>query len=597
MHPGALRALEFDRIVAAVRSFALTPSGAARLEALHPDTEPARVREALLATSETVRYLADNAVFPLRATDDLPELLDLLTVEGRALESLRLLTLADYLESVETSAAAIRRASGEFPRLRQVAAIAASFRVEIADVRHRIAPSGDVQDHASPRLASIRDQLRKKRSRLRETLDGYLRGKDTSKYLQDQIITERNGRFVLLVKAEHRSSLPGLVHGSSSSGATLYLEPLSTIDINNDVVALESDQAEEVQRILLELTDRFRTRSDDVARTEGVATALDVLQAKARFAEVTGAVAPALSADGRLELLGARHPLLMKRRGLALYGRSFRPAGSADTCRHQSNTARYDTARHGTEHGRQNSGAQDGGASAAHGPGGSACACGSGLGDSGVSVDLRRHRRRAVDRGEPQHVRVAHHEHRIDGSRSGVAGAGAAGRNRRGHRSHRGRRPRGGHSRPLSHAWSDRDRHDPLRRTENVCVDDSRRRIGGVRVRSGRVRPDLSPGVRIAGSKPGARNGEPARSESPHRRSGARGARHARTAVGHSARANGSRSCAPGRGPEGRGRRARRAGAGKGTGRTSRRGITGARERLQAKAERSCRGARACRYA
>jgi DNA mismatch repair protein MutS2 len=312
MHSGALRALEFDRIVAAVRSFALTPSGAERLEALHPETEPARVREALLATSETVRYLADNAVFPLRATDDLPELLDLLLVEGRALESLRLLTLADYLESVETSAAAIRRASGEFPRLRQVAATAASFRDEIADVRHRIAPSGDVQDHASPRLASIRDQLRKKRSRLRETLDGYLRGKDTSKYLQDQIITERNGRFVLLVKAEHRSSLPGLVHGSSSSGATLYLEPLSTIDINNDVVALESDEAEEVQRILLELTDRFRTRSDDVARTEGVATALDVLQAKARFAEVTGAVAPALSTDGRLELLGARHPLLMK---------------------------------------------------------------------------------------------------------------------------------------------------------------------------------------------------------------------------------------------------------------------------------------------
>ena len=116
-------------------------------------------------------------------------------------------------------------------------------------------------DHASPRLASIRDQLRRKRSKLRETLDGYVRGKDTSKYLQDQIVTERNGRFVLLVKAEHRASLPGLVHGSSSSGATLYLEPLATVEINNDVVALESDEAEEVQRILLELTDRFRGRA------------------------------------------------------------------------------------------------------------------------------------------------------------------------------------------------------------------------------------------------------------------------------------------------------------------------------------------------
>ncbi len=312
MHPGALRALEFDRIVAAVRSFALTPTGALRLDHLGPDTDASRVREALAATSEAVRYLTDNAVFPLRATDDLPELLDLLTVDGRALEPLRLLTLADYLESVETSAAAIRRASGEFPRLRQVIATAASFREEIADVRRRIELSGDVADHASPRLASIRDQLRRKRSKLRETLDGYVRGKDTSKYLQDQIVTERNGRFVLLVKAEHRASLPGLVHGSSSSGATLYLEPLATVEINNDVVALESDEAEEVQRILLELTDRFRGRADDVQSTERVATSLDVLQAKARFAEITGAVAPTLSADGRLELLAARHPLLMK---------------------------------------------------------------------------------------------------------------------------------------------------------------------------------------------------------------------------------------------------------------------------------------------
>jgi DNA mismatch repair protein MutS2 len=312
MHPGALRALEFDRIVAAVRSFALTPTGASRLDMLRPDVDVSRVRESLLATTETVHYLADNAIFPLRATDDLPELLELLTVEGRALEPIRLLTLAEYLESVETSAAAVRRASGEFPRLRQVIATAASFRDEIADVRRRIEPSGDVADHASPRLASIRDQLRRKRSKLRETLDGYVRGKDTSKYLQDQVVTERNGRFVLLVKAEHRGSLPGLVHGSSSSGATLYLEPLATVEINNDVVALESDEAEEVQRILLELTDRFRARPGDVQATERVATSLDVLQAKARFAAITGAVAPTLATDGRLELLAARHPLLMK---------------------------------------------------------------------------------------------------------------------------------------------------------------------------------------------------------------------------------------------------------------------------------------------
>jgi DNA mismatch repair protein MutS2 len=312
MRPGGLRALEFDRIVAAVRSFALTPTGATRLDALTPATELAAVRELLAATTETVGYLADNPVFPLRAPEDLEDLLGLLQVDGRALEPARLLALADYLESIDTSAAAVRRSGGEFPRLRALVGRAPSFTAEIDDVRRKIAPPGEVLDHASPLLASLRDRLRKQRTRLRSTLESYLRGKETSKYLQDQVVTERNGRFVLLVKAEHRASLPGLVHGASSSGATLYLEPLATVEINNDLVALEAEEAEEVQRILLELTDRFRARADDVAVSEEVATSLDVLQAKARLAEITGATAPTLSVDGRLELLGVRHPLLMR---------------------------------------------------------------------------------------------------------------------------------------------------------------------------------------------------------------------------------------------------------------------------------------------
>ena len=114
---------------------------------------------------------------------------------------------------------------------------------------------------------SIRERLRKQRSRLRNTLESYLRGKDTSKYLQQQIVTDRNGRYVLVVRAEHRASIPGIVHGSSGSGASLFLEPLSTVEINNEIVALEQQEAEEVHRILLALTDTLRRRGDDVDRT------------------------------------------------------------------------------------------------------------------------------------------------------------------------------------------------------------------------------------------------------------------------------------------------------------------------------------------
>jgi DNA mismatch repair protein MutS2 len=312
MTPGALRALEFDRIVSAVRSFALTPIGADRLGMLAPSSDARTVEAALTATTEVVRYLASQPVFPLRASDDLPEILRLLEVEGRTLEPAHLLALAAFLDSIDASAGAVRRAPGSWPVLSAMVARVASFRAEIADVRHKISEAGEVQDHASPALKSIRERLRSQRGRLRGTLEAYLRGRDTAKYLQDQVVTERNGRFVILVKAEHRGAVPGLVHGSSASGATLYVEPLATVEVNNEIVALEAQEAEEVHRILLAMTDAFRARASEVAASTGVAGDLDVLQAKARLAEVTGATAPSRSPDGRLALVAARHPLLMR---------------------------------------------------------------------------------------------------------------------------------------------------------------------------------------------------------------------------------------------------------------------------------------------
>jgi DNA mismatch repair protein MutS2 len=311
MQPGALRALEFDRIVEAVGRFAVTPLGAERLRRLAPSTVPQEVAELLNATSETTRYFASNSPFPLRASAELPQILGQLAVEGRALEALRLLSFADFLDSVEEARDAIRRAAGSFPALEAMTAAVASFKRETVAVREKIEPSGDVVDTASPALKAIRERLRKQRTRLRGTLESYVRGKDTAKYLQELVVTERNGRYVLVVKTEHRSSIPGLVHGASASGASLFLEPLSTVEINNDIVALEEQESEEVWRILLALTDSFRSRAVELQRTLEAATALDVLQARARFSLSIGGIEPGLSADGTFELQAARHPLLM----------------------------------------------------------------------------------------------------------------------------------------------------------------------------------------------------------------------------------------------------------------------------------------------
>src|SRR5215475_7470328 len=311
MQPAALKALEFDRVVEMVRGFALTPMGDERLARIAPSLDPQKVAQLLAATTETTRYLASNSLFPLRATRDLPQILSALAIEGRALEAARLLDLAVFLDSVDEAKSAIRRTPGTFVVLEAATGGAASFKAEIGQVREKIDDSGEVVDGASPELKSIRERLRKQRTRLRGTLESYLRGKETAKYLQDQVVTERNGRYVLVVKAEHRQSIPGIVHGASTSGASLFLEPLSTVEINNDIVALEELEAEEIRRILLALTDAFRARAADLARTIEAATELDVLQGRARFSESIDGIEPAMSADGAFELQAARHPLLL----------------------------------------------------------------------------------------------------------------------------------------------------------------------------------------------------------------------------------------------------------------------------------------------
>jgi DNA mismatch repair protein MutS2 len=310
MHPGALRALEFDRIVEAICRYAQTPPGAAGLARLTPLVDPASVASALDATAETSRFLSDQPI-GLHAPEDLEATLAALAVEGRALDPRQLTGLATFLGSVEATCASIRRARAQFPVLRRIADGAASFDHEIAAIRKTIDPAGDVVDDASPELRGIRERLRKHRARLRGTLESYLRGRDTAKYLQQQIVTDRNGRYVLVVRAEHRSAIPGIVHGSSGSGASLFLEPLSTVEINNDIVALEQQEAEEVRRILLALSDALRARGPELQQTIDAATDLDVLQARASFSRLIDGVRPAVSSDGRLELRAARHPLLV----------------------------------------------------------------------------------------------------------------------------------------------------------------------------------------------------------------------------------------------------------------------------------------------
>jgi DNA mismatch repair protein MutS2 len=306
----ATRTLEFDRIVADVAALSLTPLGRARLDAVKPVGDAQDVATLQRATSETVRFFERNPQFPLRAGQGLPDALTGLTVEGRPLDPLQLRTLAEFIDSVERARAGILAATGSFPILEAIVSPVVSFKREVDAVREAIDVSGEVLDDASPALRGIRERLRQLRQRLRHTLEQFARGRDTAKYLQDDVVTERNGRFVLLVRAEHRGNVPGIVHGSSASGASLFLEPAATVEINNDIVELEEREREEIFRILLALTDRFRQRSADLKAIEAVATELDVLQARARHSAQVNGIEPTFVSDRSFELRGARHPLV-----------------------------------------------------------------------------------------------------------------------------------------------------------------------------------------------------------------------------------------------------------------------------------------------
>ncbi len=309
MQSAVLRALEFDRIREALAREALTPFGRERALTLEPSTDAGRVQRRLDRTQEAVAFLKAGGTLSIDATDDLPAVLASLGVAAEPLTPLQLLALARFTESIEAVAGGIA-SHGSSRLLGDIAARVASFAPETGAVRRAILPSGDIQDDASPALRDIRDGLRRQRAKLRSTLEGLTRGRDTAKYLQDQIVTDRNGRYVVVVRAEHRGAIPGIVHGTSASGASLYLEPLTTVDLNNDIVALVEREKEEILRILMALTDAFRRRSAELDAAVHAAGSLDELQAKARLAERQGGTAPTLARDGRLEFRDARHPML-----------------------------------------------------------------------------------------------------------------------------------------------------------------------------------------------------------------------------------------------------------------------------------------------
>jgi DNA mismatch repair protein MutS2 len=312
LNANSLKALEFDRIRALLLQQAGSVEGRARLEALRPLAEPAAVREALARTSEGVLLLRAVGRQPYHDLPDPAEALAGARVRGAHLDPRALADLASFIEGGVEISRRVARVDGT-PRLSRLASEVQDTGDVAVAIRRALLPSGEVADDASPRLADLRRTLLRLKAQLTSVMEGYLRSRDAERLLQDRIITTRNDRFVLLLKAENKGQLPGIIHGTSGSGASFFVEPLPAVELNNDIVQLQDEERNEVLRILQELTARAGSRADDLALMSSVLGELDAVQAMALLAVDMDARPPDIveGAKPDLELLDSRHPLLM----------------------------------------------------------------------------------------------------------------------------------------------------------------------------------------------------------------------------------------------------------------------------------------------
>jgi DNA mismatch repair protein MutS2 len=305
------RALEFDAVVTAIAGCAVTPMGASAVRRVRPMADLSWIAAEHAAVDEVARHLREHGSCVSGGLSDPDGVLDRLAPEGLRLDARELRTLAMVLAASDDLAERLAKlAPVDYPYLHMLAGGLPRWGRLARDILEGTGPDGRVLDEASPEIARIRARIARVGERLRVMLRRLIQDPQAEAFLRDDFVTERNGRFVVPVRADAADPLRGIVHGSSSSGATLFVEPLDSVELNNDRVRLAECEQEECERVLRSWAERLHERRFEVDATlEGVAR-VDSLQARARYAEIMSARSPTLADEGGIELREARHPVL-----------------------------------------------------------------------------------------------------------------------------------------------------------------------------------------------------------------------------------------------------------------------------------------------
>ncbi|MGM9679951.1 MAG: endonuclease MutS2 [Eubacteriales bacterium] len=323
----ARKSLEYDKILEMLADCARTAGAKELALAASPDDDEVRIARLQAETSDAKFLAAQNGTPPFGSAPDVTGSVDR-AEKGAMLSPPELLDIADLLSSISSmiSYAGIRGAKlGSleeiFGRLVQNPALE-------REIRRCILSADMIADDASPKLAEIRRSIRITNNRIRDTLQRYITAESTTKYLQENLVTIREGRYVIPVKAEHKGEIKGLVHDTSSTGATLFIEPLAVVEANNTLRELEVAEKKEIERILYDLSAKCADFGHCIRLNYHNLTALAYIFARAELSFRMRANPPALSNDGEIFIHAARHPLIVGKKPVPV---DIRLGGDFDT--------------------------------------------------------------------------------------------------------------------------------------------------------------------------------------------------------------------------------------------------------------------------
>jgi DNA mismatch repair protein MutS2 len=284
--------------------------GYERILALRPRTNRRSLDKALLAITETISLAEEKQVtWSFSGLEEPADAVAILKIRNATLEPNRLLEIARVCNQALFARSSIQPEKEFAPILWAIVEnIPPTLFAALEKLNKKLLPGGEIDDAASPELARLRREINAQRARLTKSLESVMRSAGTA--IQDEIVTVRNDRFVIPVKADFRGKVGGVAHGFSSSGATVFVEPLEAIEANNELQNLRGQEEREVARILFDLTETLREQLPGIEAAVEAVAELDTVKTKVEFARRFNAIVPEIADDQTLELVNARHPLL-----------------------------------------------------------------------------------------------------------------------------------------------------------------------------------------------------------------------------------------------------------------------------------------------